>query len=154
MVYTKPRSINTVPILRSVFVLNLNSFSVRYAFLLNVEHFNDAYSECILIFTFVSPHNSSQIQSPRPLQTLCPFSSSRLWVWEGMTEDFIAVWVLHAMWIFQGVTLSRLTSKCKENAGQACSSWGSRHQTVALWNNGRITWIHWVRTESLFPRMP
>jgi hypothetical protein len=38
----------------------------------------------------------------------------------------------------------------KENAGQACSSWGSCHQTIALWNNGCFTWI---QAESLFPSL-
>lgn len=72
----------------------------------------------------------------------------------GIAEGFIAICVLHAMWIFKAWPYQSWHLNAKENAGQACSSWGSCHQTIAMWNNGYITWIHWVQAESLLPCLP
>lgn len=60
-----------------------------------------------------------------------PFLPAYLYL--GMAEGFIAiakVWILRHLISWH---------QCKGNAGQACSrSWGSCHQTIAMWNNGAL----------------
>lgn len=84
---------------------------------------------------------------------LPPSSYSLIWVWEWLRALLLSRCCLlcgsFKVWPYQSWHLN-----AKENAGQACSSRGCRHQTIAVWNNGCITWIHWARTESLFPHIP
>lgn len=49
-------------------------------------------------------------------------------------------------WLYQSWHLN-----AEENAGQACSGWGSCPQTMAGWDHGDVTWTPWVRAESLLP---
>lgn len=73
-------------------------------------------------------------------------------VWEWLKASLLSVCCMvcgyFKAWLYQSWHLN-----AEENAGQACSSWGSCHQTMAMWNNGDITWIHWVRAESLLPSL-
>lgn len=76
-----------------------------------------------------------------------------IWVWEWLKALLLSVCCMlcgsFKAWPYQSWHLN-----AEENAGQACSSWGSCHQTIAMWNNGYFTWIHWVQAESLLPCFP
>lgn len=78
---------------------------------------------------------------------------SLIWVWEWLKALLLSVCCTlcgsFKAWPYQSWHLT-----AKENAGQACSRWGSCHQTIAMWNNGYITWIHPVWAASLLPSIP
>lgn len=78
---------------------------------------------------------------------------SLTWVWEWLKALLLSLCCMlcgsFKVWPYQSWHLN-----AKENAGQACSSWGSCHQTIVMWNNGYISWIRWVQVESLLPGLP
>lgn len=96
---------------------------------------------CVNLFVFV---NVVLISSP---------FYQLIWVWEWLKALLLSVCCMlcgsFKVWPYQSWHLN-----AKENAGQACSSWGSCHQTIAMWNNGYITWIHRVQAESLLSACP
>lgn len=63
-----------------------------------------------------------------------------IWVWEWLRALLLSASCM-LCWSFKARPYQSCHLNAKENAGQAYSSPGSRHQTIAVWNNACITWI-------------